>query len=437
MKRKSRVLTLFLVVILAFFLFACNSPKPEADTGPREEESQDGNAALTAKGDEIEIVSSTSYRDVFGYWHIEALLTNNADYEVGNAELEFVILDGEGTTVHSENVFALPYGLTPGEVQPVSIKLPISVAAVNQFEMNIISLFKMERESIQLEEGAFRLSTAENGIVTLLGEISNNADQPAAIRSVKAVLFTEDGEIFTTASCEVCTRYLDTGESGPLNFMFFGHSPTAVIDHYEIYYSAEAADPAETYDVEILEPVYTYTDVASGFHLLGDLQNAGEKILDLNLLGTFYNQAGEIVGVSSASIPMNSLLPGESSPYELVLLAPLDEVADWSVQVDLSSSRSVDTPSLELSTRGQLDTPEEFRWTHAGEAVNDSDQDLTMVLVVVGLRETATGKLVGLTYKLKMGEFPAGSTIPFSLGMVPDQSLDFAKLESFVIVRAR
>ncbi|MCK5795383.1 MAG: hypothetical protein KAH12_11790, partial [Anaerolineales bacterium] len=65
------------------------------------------------------------------------------------------------------------------------------------------------------------------------------------------------------------------------------------------------------------------------------------------------------------------------------------------------------------------------------------DQDLTMVLVVVGLRETATGKLVGLTHKLEIGEFPTGFTIPYSLGIVPDQSLDLTKLESFVIVRGR
>ena len=115
----------------------------------------------------------------------------------------------------------------------------------------------------------------------------------------------------------------------------------------------------------------------------------------------------------------------------------LDEVAKWSLQVDHSISRSVDTPSHELDIQGELVTPEEYKWTITGKAVNNSDQDLTMVLVVAGLRETATGKLVGLTYKLKPGEFPAGSSIPYDLKISPDLSLDPAKLESFVIVRAR
>ncbi|MCD6425913.1 MAG: hypothetical protein J7L35_10480 [Anaerolineales bacterium] len=436
MKRISRALLLILVVTLSLTLFAYKSSKPDgnADTSPGEVGSQD---AAAAKGDEIEIVSSSTSQDVFGIWHIHALLTNSADYGVGQAELEFVVLDSEGTAVHSETIYVLPYGLTPDEIQPVSIKFPLSVTTVNQFEINVVSLKKVEKESLQLEISPFKLSTADNGIVTLVGEVYNNADQPAVIHSVEAVLFSEDGGMIFTASCEVCARYLDAGESSPISFIIYGQSPDPALDHYEIYISSEAAIPAETFSVEFLELVHIYTDAAGGFHLLGDLQNTGEKILDLNLLGTFFNQAGEIVGVSSASLPMNSLRPGESSPYEIVLLAPLDVVVDWSAQVDLSRSRSVDTPSLELSTQGQLDTPEEFRWTLAGEVVNNSDQDLTMVLVVVGLRETATGKLVGLTHKLEIGEFPTGFTIPYSLGIVPDQSLDLTKLESFVIVRGR
>ena len=439
MKRISRVLILILAVILTLPLVACNSSEPGADPDSAigDSEPQDNNTVLAAKGDEIEIVSSSASQDVFGIWHIYALLTNSADYGVGQAELEFVVLDSEGTAVHSETIFAFPYGLTPGEVQPVSIKFPLSVTAINQFELNVVSLYKIERESVQLEEGAFRLSTAENGIVTLLGEMSNNSDQPAAIRSAKAALFSADGGIITTASCAVCTRYLGAGQSAPMSFMFFGHTTTEVIDHYEIYFSNEAAVPAEIFDVEILEPLHTYTDETGAFHLLGDLKNTGEQILDLNLLGTFYNQAGEIVGVSSIGLPMNSLLPGESSPFDMALLAPLGEVADWSLQVDSSRSRSVDSPSIELSTQGQLDTPEEYRWTSIGEVVNNSDQDLTMVLIVFGLRETATGKLVGLTHTLKTGELKAGSSIPYSLNVFPDRSFDSSYLESFVIVRGR
>ena len=439
MKRKSRVLILFLVVLLSLTLFACNSSEPGADPDSAigDSEPQDNNTVLAAKGDEIEIVSSSASQDVFGVWHIQALLTNSADYGVGQAELEFVVLDSEGTAVHSETISAFPYGLTPGEVQPVSIKFPLSVTAINQFELNVVSLNKTERESVQLEEGAFRLYTAENGIVTLLGEVSNSADQPAAIRSARAALFSADGGMITTASCAVCTRYLDSGQSAPMSFIFFGHTTTEVIDYYEIYFSTEAATPAEKFDTELLDPVHTYTDEAGAFHLLGDLKNTGEQILDLNLLGTFYNQEGEIVGVSSIGLPMNSLLPGESSPFELVLLAPLDEVFDWFIQVDLSRSRSVDSPSLELSTQGQVDTPEEYRWTSIGEVVNNSDQDLTMVLIVISLREKNTGKLVGLTHTLKAGEFPSGSNIPYELGISPDPALDPAKLESVVIVRGR
>jgi len=436
MKRIYRGLILFLVVIIPFALVSCKSSSAEtdSDTAPGDIETAD---TAAAKGDEIEIVLSTASQDLFGGWVVHALITNNADYTVGNAELEFIAHGGDGSAVFNETIYTLPYGLSPGEEQPFSIRLPLSITAIDDFEFNILNLYLMERNTVQLDQGVFRMVSAENGVVTLLGEISNNAGLPAVIRSARAVLFSTDGEIINSAACDVCARYLSTGKSSPMSFSFYGHQTAAEIDHYEIYLSTETADSIGMVDVEFLEPVHAYVDDAGTFHLLGDLKNTGEEILDLSLLGTFYNAAGELVGVSSTNLPVSSLLPGESSPYEMIIFAPLDLVADWSLQVDLSRSRKVDTPSLELNAQEVLVTPEEYKWVISGDAVNDSDQDLTMVLIMAGLRDTSTGELIGLSYTLEAGEFPIGSLISYNLIISPNTALDPATLNSFVIVKGR
>ena len=170
---------------------------------------------------------------------------------------------------------------------------------------------------------------------------------------------------------------------------------------------------------------------------MGYLQNDGERILDLELVGTFYNQAGEIVGASITGLPLNSLLPGESSPFDLSLFAPTGEVADWSIQVDLARSRSIDSPSHKLSVQEPTTTPDDFWWTFSGNVVNDSEETLRMILIVIGLRETGTGKLVGLVQTLKTGEFLPGSSVEYSLTIFPDKEFELSNLEDFIHVRGR
>jgi hypothetical protein len=278
---------------------------------------------------------------------------------------------------------------------------------------------------------------SENGIVTITGEVLNNNDQPAMIYSIKAALFSADGEIITTESCQVCTRYLDAGDSGPFQFLIFGHTPEAVVDQYEIYFSAEAAEPIEGFEIAFSETVYTYTDPAGNFHILGDIQNSGNQILDLRLLATFYDQNQLIAGALAYDLPLNSLVPGESSPYDILLLDPPDAVADWSIQVDLAGSRVVDSPSFILSTTGDEDNITEYLSTFSGQAVNDTGETLNIVLVVIGLREKSTGRLVGLSYSMLTGEFSPGSTIEYNLTISPDPQIDQGSLEKFIITRGR
>jgi hypothetical protein len=69
--------------------------------------------------------------------------------------------------------------------------------------------------------------------------------------------------------------------------------------------------------------------------------------------------------------------------------------------------------------------------------VNDTGETLNIVLVVIGLREKSTGRLVGLSYSLLTGEFPAGSTVEYNLTISPDSEIDQVSLEKFILTRGR
>lgn len=257
-----------------------------------------------------------------------------------------------------------------------------------------------------------------------------------AINSIRAALFSADGEIITTETCQVCTRYLPPGGSGPFQFLIFGHPQEAVVDHYEIYSSAEGGTFIDDFDVTFSELDQAYNDPAGNFHLLGDIQNDSDQILDLRLLATFYDQNQFIVGAAAYNLPLSSLVPGESSPYDISSIGPINAV-DWSIQVDLAGSRVVDSPSYTLSTTGDEDNIAEYLSTFSGQVVNDTGETLQIILVVIGLREKSTGRLVGLSSSLITGEFPPGSTVEYNLNVSPDPGVDPATLEKFILTRGR
>ncbi len=439
MKRRSSSLVLFLIMILVIPSITCTLLKSRSELPQRqpEEESSEGvqpddtTADLPeATGDEIEITQTTTYLDEFGYWNLHGLMTNIAEYPVGNVELEVQIA---GAAVN-ENTFFGAFGIAPAEVLPFGIRLPLSVTSLDGFEVNILQIRRVEMEPVQLEIGQSRLVTAENGIVTLVGELSNNATSPTSINSVKTALFSADGGLVTTASCQVCPGYVTPGDKAPFQFMIYGQSSNVDIDHYEIYTSTEKAALVEGLDLVFVDPIHTYIDPAGSFHILGYLQNNSEKILALQIMGTFYNQNGEIVGASSKSMPGNSLVPGESAPYDLMVTGPIESIVDWSIQVDLARSNERVDPVYQLPTTTTEIIKDQYLWTISGIASNDSEQSLQLITVVMGLMDSGTGKLVGLVQHIVAEEIPPGETIDFSLDISPDPAFDPGALEEFILV---
>jgi len=439
MQKRSRSLVLFLMMILIIPSITCTILKPKSDAPERQpgKESSDdvkgddsGEALPEATGDEIEVTQTTTYQDEFGYWNLHGLITNVAEYPVGGIGLE-VQLSGAAVV---EPAFLGAYGIAPGEIQPFSFRLPISVTDVEGLQVNVVQIKRVSLKPVQLEIGQFKHKIAENGIVTLVGEVQNNSNSPALIYSTKAGIFSADGELITTASCQVCPGYMTPGEKAPAQFLVYGHPASPTIDHYEIYTTAEKAATVEELDLVFLDPIHTYTDPVGNFHVLGYLENNSEKILALQLMGTFYSQNGEIIGASSYNMPVNSLLPGNSAPYDLMVTGPIESVGDWSIQVNLARSSERIDPAFQLPTTTTVTSKEQYSWTVSGTTTNDSEQSLSLITIVIGLRDEGTGKLVGLTQHIEAGEFPVGASLDINLTITPDPAFAPGALEEFILV---
>ncbi|MDZ7844902.1 MAG: hypothetical protein U5K99_08895 [Anaerolineales bacterium] len=382
-----------------------------------------------ARGDEIEIVQTVTYQDEFGYRHLHGLLTNTADYSVGGFALEVLVGGEQVAEADSDGA----YSIAPGAVFPFNARLPQTVTDLDDLEVNVINIQRGLQDPVEMEIIQSKMKSADGGIVTLVGIVQNNGSSAGLIYSARAAVYASDGELITTAQCQVCPGYLLPGEEAPVQFLIYGHPPSAAIAKNEIFIAAEEAVTVAGLAIDFNEPVHSYTDPAGRFHLLGDLQNNSDIVYSLALTGTFYDQNGEIVGAAAYKLPAYSL-PGETSPYEFVVSDPLDSIADWFLRIELARTGEFRTPVfLLVHNAGDL-IKNQYQWTVAGNTVNDTGQTLRMVTVVVGIRESGTGKLVGLAHYIAAGELPPGEALNYTVDIYPDPAFDPANLEEFVLL---
>jgi hypothetical protein len=222
-----------------------------------------------------------------------------------------------------------------------------------------------------------------------------------------------------------------------VQFLFYGHPQDLEIDRYEIFISSNQHPGFDEFDILLTEPVHTYQDENGWFHVIGEIQNESKDVINLHLIGTFYNQTGAVLGAATTSPSLRTLNPGERSPYDVKLLNPVETVADWQIQIDPALSRKMATPSTVLTLLEVEKTSSEFQWSFSGSVNNDSQNELKSIVVVAGLRDTQSGNIIGLSQVHLRGEFQPGSPLDFYLPINPDRSFDLSGVEEFILIRGR
>jgi hypothetical protein len=79
------------------------------------------------------------------------------------------------------------------------------------------------------------------------------------------------------------------------------------------------------------------------YHVLGEVENIGDApISSVYVTATGYDVAGTMVATSSTLADLNVLLPGEKSPFDVILLYDiLDQVYNYSLSFTYSTANSI------------------------------------------------------------------------------------------------
>lgn len=466
---KSKLFLSLAVLLLAFSVLACGTPKPTdapatavpptavAPTqAPAPTEAPKPTDAPVSGGGDVEVSQVIYYADEFSTYHVVGLIKNNGSSALNNIELIIEAKDAAGNTlltdfdnnpVDTTTFYPLTSNLFPGEMTAFDYSLYNESGAAP--DKVIVSFSKADNS--REKRGNVVVENAQlfndGGSFYLTGELVNKSDKPAYVEDLAGAIFSSQGEIMGADWTTTVAYYLTpAGDSSGMDrtpFVISINGPEDIPhDKWELYVDAIES---KSYEVPELYVAFTnnYFDDMGSFHIVGTLENRDpNRTFSTYLLAGLYDANGVVVDAVSTSLPMY-ITPGQLMVFDTTYFS----VVDWyQSQADLVDTFTVqldpywtyespyDVVALEATNVNQ--TLEGATATFTGDVTNSSGKELSWISVQVNLYEGDVIIASNYTTIFPDGDsFAAGSTGSFDLNIYLDPNQDTTNVEYEVIVQ--
>ena len=161
----------------------------------------------------------------------------------------------------------------------------------------------------------------------------------------------------------------------------------------------------------------SYVDSIGYFHVVGEVQNnAPESMKFVEITSTFYDAAGKVVGTSSGYTDMDTLLPGQTSPFEILLTDEQQSQKIDNYKLSVSGDKTFESKPANLKLNvGDSFTDSINNYHVVGEVTNQGNQ-VTKFVKVAGAFYNDQNQLVavGSSYT-DPSDLGPGVTAPFEI----------------------
>ncbi|MBU1660129.1 MAG: FxLYD domain-containing protein [Chloroflexi bacterium] len=390
----------------------------------------------------LEVVMVNSYTDHYGSYRVVGLVKNNSSQAVEDIEVEVEIFDAGGLSLHSDIVRAALDIIAPGEISPFALWASESLPGAESATATVVG-HSVGEIGAYVDIRGTTVAVDDDGDVHVSGELYNSGGDPVQINGLAAATFDTAGNLITAEAYSVASRYLDPGEDGPFRVTMIGPAEEiANITEYLIYVDAEYTAPEDYYDLILSEPTNNYVDTNNIFHLVGEITNNTEEYLSVELLAAIYADDGNIIDVASTNLPIYSLAPGETLPYDFddwgllnYKYGAIDDASTFSVQWDPYWTWISETEYVDLLTQNDFSEFDDGYGRFTGEVVNDSGSVLSSAVVIVSLYDAETGQIVAMGYESLFDEIPAGESAEYEVYLDTEPGLDIDAIEYVITVK--
>jgi hypothetical protein len=360
---------------------------------------------VTASG--LQVSQVNGYIDTFGSLQVVGLVENQTERTVGMVEVEIQVLDAEGNEIYTDKTFTATERLTPGEDSPFSLtvyeELGNAASSFMAYVVGNVTIDDLVRANVQVTN--MQMTTDQDGDIHITGELINNNDFPVIVNSMSAATFDNTDQVVTANYQSVLTRYLEADQNGYFRVSMSGPiTGPDIIDDYTVYLDPEQVEPQERATISVVT-TNEYVDLYGNFHLVGEATNTGETHYNVNFVTGVYNGQGNIIDAADHTLAQETLAPGETAPFDVVLWGPLNyepnlvnTVESHNIIIDDAWTWSTKNGMVELSTleTTREDSDEALYFT--GQLINSTSGLVDSAVIIVSLRDPQSGQVLATNF---------------------------------------
>ena len=419
-------------------------PPPPPTEPPAVEPTEDTSAtAPNIVAGQINVLSVTAYKDSFDDWHVVGLVSNNTDRSVNDIEIEVEILDANGASLYKETAYTDLWALAPEDISTFDVWIFEDMPTADSVKATVVGNGTTDLERATVDIVNVILTVDEYNDIHLTGELVNNNDTPIEVSGLAAALFDDAGAIVTSDSSYTMRRYLDPGDSGPFRLTLDApEDQAASLTDFTFYTDASIEDSATKYDLALSETHHEYIDAYDNFHLVGTVTNNSSEYLNVSLVAGLYDADSNCVDASSLSLPVYSLAPGETLPYDFDGWGPVNYAAgtydaadSYRVMIDWNWTYVTSTRLADISTSEDANEYDGYQLNFTGKVVNDSGKDLTGATVIVIITDKATGEVVATDYGWIFDDIANSATADYEVSVYLPEGFDASTVEYEILVK--
>lgn len=164
----------------------------------------------------------------------------------------------------------------------------------------------------------------------VVGEIQNNLPYNIEYVKVVATFYDENGDVLGSGFTFTDMDILSPNQKSPFEVSNYPHDFVPYSYKLQASYYTTSSEPYNGLEIKSHRP----TDVYGNYGVVGEVENNGDQTVDyVKIVGTFYNDNDEVICKSFTFTDLDTLAPGDSSPFDLSTYPQEITPARYEVQV--------------------------------------------------------------------------------------------------------
>ena len=170
----------------------------------------------------------------------------------------------------------------------------------------------------------------------VVGEVKNTGSQAVTYVEVVATFYNSVGRVVGIHSTSTMIFVVLANQKTPFQIAVLERTILPQIDHYELAIADAMVLPEQPYTTFTILNQSSSTNGMGYYEVAGRVQNTGSRTaLLVTVSATFYDSAGTVVAVGSATTDPSTLAAGQTAPFDLSVSSSerSGEISSYELQV--------------------------------------------------------------------------------------------------------